>query len=78
MILTSKFKGKTVYIKQINFKDPKILHKLDNIGLTKGVKVNVLDYNPNKKLLHLNIYNVDYVLREKDCKYIEVELDEFK
>lgn len=76
MILTSKFKGKTVWIKQINFKDPNILHKLDNIGLTAGAKVKVLDYDPNKKLLHLDIYNVDYVLRERDCKAIEVELDE--
>ena len=73
MVLTSKFKGKTVFIKQINFTDPQVLHKLDNVGLTPGVKVKVLDYDPNKKLIHLDIYNVDYVLREKDCKYIDVE-----
>lgn len=75
MILTSKFKGKTVYIKQINFKDPQIIHKLDNIGLTAGTKVKVLDYNPSKKLLHLDVYNVDYVLRESDCKLIDIELE---
>ena len=73
MILTSKFKGKTVLIKQINFQDPAILHKFDNIGLAPGVKVNILDYDPNKKLIHLQIFNVDYVLREKDCIYIDVE-----
>ena len=73
MILTSKFKGKTVLIKQINFKDPYISHKLEIIGLTPGVIVNVLDYNRNKKLLHLDIYNVEYVLRTEDCKYIDVE-----
>ena len=73
MILTSKFKGKTVLIKQINFKDPYISYKLENIGLIPGVTVNVLDYNRNKKLLHLDIYNVEYVLRAEDCKYIDVE-----
>ena len=73
MILTSKFKGKTVLVKQINFKYHYISHKLENIGLTPGVIVNVLDYNRSKKLLHLDIYNVEYVLRTEDCKYIDVE-----
>lgn len=73
MILTSKFKGKTVLIKQINFKDLNILHKLINIGLKPGVKVQVLDYDQNKKLIHIDIYNVEYVLREQDCKDIDVE-----
>ena len=73
MILTSKFKGKTVLVKQINFKDPYISHKLENIGLAPGVIVKVLDYDRNKKILHLDIYNVEYVLRTEDCKYIDVE-----
>ncbi len=73
MILTSQFKGKTVYIKQINFKDPHIVHKLDNIGLTPGARVKVLNFNKDKKLLYLDIGNVDYVLRERDCHAIEVE-----
>lgn len=73
MILTSKFKGKTVLIKQIDFKDSHILHKLNNIGLAPGVKVKVLNYDPNKKLIHLDVYNIDYVLRLQDCKYIDVE-----
>ena len=73
MILTSKFKGKTVLVKQINFKDPYISHKLENIGLTPGVIVKVLDYDRNNKILHLDIYNVEYVLRTEDCKYIDVK-----
>ena len=73
MILTSKFKGKTVLIKQINFKDPYISHKLENIGLVPGVTIKILDYNRNNKLMHLDIYNVEYVLRTEDCKYIDVE-----
>ena len=73
MILTSKFKGKTVLVKQINFKDPYISHKLENIGLVPGVTIKILDYNWNNKLMHLDIYNVEYVLRTEDCKYIDVE-----
>lgn len=73
MILTSKFKGKTVLVKQINFKDPYISHKLENIGLVPGAIIKVLDYNQSNKLLHLDIYNVEYVLRTEDCKYIDVE-----
>lgn len=73
MILTSKFKGKTVLVKQINFKDPYISHKLENIGLVPGATIKVLDYNRSCKLIHLDIYNVEYVLRTKDCKYIDVE-----
>ncbi len=73
MILTSKFKGKTVLVKQINFKDPYISHKLENIGLVPGVTIKILDYNRNNKLMHLDIYNVEYVLRTEDCKYINVE-----
>lgn len=73
MILTSKFKGKTVLVKQINFKDPYISHKLENIGLVPGVTIKILDYNRNNKLMHLDIYNVEYVLRTEDCKYIDVE-----
>lgn len=73
MILTSKFKGKTVLVKQINFKDPYISHKLENIGLVPGVTIKILDYNQNNKLMHLDIYNVEYVLRTEDCKYINVE-----
>lgn len=73
MILTSKFKGKTVLVKQINFKDPYISHKLENIGLVSGVTIKILDYNRNNKLMHLDIYNVEYVLRTEDCKYIDVE-----
>ena len=73
MILTGKFKGKTVQIEQINFQDPHILHKLDNIGLTVGAIIKVLDFNTDKKLLYLSIYNVDYVLRESDCYGVEVK-----
>ena len=50
MVLTSKFKGKTVLIKQINFKDPHILHKLENIGLSAGSIVKILDYDKNMKM----------------------------
>ena len=73
MALTSKFKGKTVLIKQINFKDPHILHKLENIGLSAGSIVKILDYDKNEDLLHIDIYNVDYVFRTKDCENIDVE-----
>ena len=73
MVLTSKFKGKTVLIKQINFNDPHILHKLENIGLSAGSIVKILDYDKNEDLLHIDIYNVDYVFRAKDCENIDVE-----
>ena len=74
MRLSYKLKGKTVEITLMNFKDKEISHKLTNIGFVPKAKFKVLDYNKSKKVLHLLIFNVQYVLREKDCKDIHVKV----
>ena len=73
MILTNKFKGKTVLIKQINFTDQYIFHKMKNIGIDKGSIIKILSYDKNKSVLHLEIHNVEYVMRVEDCKFIDVK-----
>ncbi len=72
--LTSKLKGKEVEIVALNFNDELIKHKLENIGFIKGVKVKVLDNNISNKVLHLQLFNVQYVLREENCKFIDVKV----
>lgn len=72
--LTSKLKGKQVEIVALNFNDELIKHKLENIGFIKGVKVKVLDNNISNKVLHLQLFNVQYVLREENCKFIDVKV----
>lgn len=72
--LTSKLKGKQVEIIALNFNDELIKHKLENIGFIKGVKVKVLDNNISNKVLHLQLFNVQYVLREENCKFIDVKV----
>ena len=72
MKLTHLLRGKTVKVNSTNFKDSYVLHKISNIGITKNVIIDVLNYDDNCHLLHLLIYGVEYVLREKDCRYINV------
>ena len=72
--LSSKLKGKTVEIVALNFTDHLVKHKLENIGFTKGAEVKVLDNNDSNKVLHLQLYNVQYVLREENCKHIDVKV----
>jgi Fe2+ transport system protein FeoA len=72
MKLTHTLKGKTVKVKSTNFVDKHINHKITNIGITENTIIDVLDYDDNNRLLHLLIYGVEYVLREKDCKFINV------
>ena len=72
--LTSKLKGKQVEIVALNFTDEWIKHKLENIGFIKGVKVNVLNNNDSNNVLHLQLFNVQYVLREENCKFIDVKI----
>jgi Fe2+ transport system protein FeoA len=72
MKLTHLLKGKTIKVVSANFKDSHILHKINNIGITKNTIIDVLDYDNNNRLLHLLIYGVEYVLRERDCRSINV------
>lgn len=72
--LSSKLKGKTVKIISLNFTDHLIRHKLENIGFIKGAEVKVLDNDDSNKVLHLQLYNVQYVLREENCKLIDVKV----
>jgi Fe2+ transport system protein FeoA len=65
-------KGKRVKVNSVNFKDSYIFHKISNIGINKNVIIDVLDYDKSDRLLHLLVYGVEYVLREKDCRYINV------
>jgi len=73
MILTHKLKGHKLIITKINFTDPYIAHKINNIGLVVGNVIKVLDYNSNNSILHLEVYGTEYVLRERDCFNIEVQ-----
>lgn len=50
------------------------MHKLNNIGITPGNKIIVLGYHNSKSLLHVQVYNVEYVLRASDCKLIDVSI----
>ncbi|MDR0825913.1 MAG: ferrous iron transport protein A [Mycoplasmataceae bacterium] len=72
MQLTSQLKGKTVQVIDVQFSDPIIMHKMSNIGVTKNTILQVLDYDQSNKILHLLIRGVEYVLREEDCRYINV------
>jgi Fe2+ transport system protein FeoA len=72
MKLTHSLKGKTIKVISTNFENMYIAHKINNIGITKNTIIDVLDYDHNDRLLHLLIYGVEYVLREKDCKSINV------
>lgn len=71
-VLSHKHKGKSVKIVSTHFKDPEVKHKVANIGLVPGAKIEVLDYNKTNHVLHLKVCNVEYVLREKDCNLIYV------
>lgn len=72
MKLTHLLKGKTLKVVSADFKDSYIRHKINNIGINKNTIIDVLDYDNNNHLLHLLIYGVEYVLREKDCRSINV------
>ncbi|MDR0985328.1 MAG: ferrous iron transport protein A [Mycoplasmataceae bacterium] len=72
MQLNYQLKGKEVQVVDINVQDQQALHKMTNIGITKDTVIKVLDYDKNNKILHLLIYGVEYVLRERDCRYINV------
>lgn len=76
MHLGYMLKGKTVEIISLDFKDEEVIHKLNNIGLVPQAQLKILDYNKSKKVLHLLIYNVQYVLREQDCQHINVQIVE--
>jgi Fe2+ transport system protein FeoA len=70
MQLTYHLKGKVVEVTDVKFKDQHIIHKINNIGITKNTIIRVLDYDKSNTLLHLLIYGVEYVLRAEDCRYI--------
>ncbi|MDR0675046.1 MAG: ferrous iron transport protein A [Mycoplasmataceae bacterium] len=72
MQLSYRLKGEVVEVTDVRFQDQHVLHKLDNIGITKNTILKILDYNKSNSLLHLLIYGVEYVLRAEDCRYINV------
>ncbi|MDR1991730.1 MAG: ferrous iron transport protein A [Mycoplasmataceae bacterium] len=72
MQLSHELKGKTLVVTGINFKNQHVMHKISNIGITKDTIIKVLNYDKNNIILHLLVYGVEYVLREKDCRYISV------
>jgi Fe2+ transport system protein FeoA len=72
MQLSYRLKGEVVKVTGVNFKDQYILHKMNNIGITKNTILKVLDYDKSNALLHLLVYGVEYVLRAEDCRYINV------
>lgn len=72
--LSSALKGKTVKIVALNFTDHLVKHKLENLGFTKGAEIKVLDNNDSNKVLHLQLFNVQYVLREENCHSIDVKV----
>lgn len=76
MYLSTQLAGKQLIITNIKITDPMIRHRIDNIGLIKNAKIQVLNYNKNKFLLHVLVNGMEYVLRNTDCQQIEV--DEYK
>ena len=74
MKLTNKLKGKTIKINKLNFNDDYIFHKLNNVGICNNSIVKILDYSDSKKVMHLLVYGVEYVLRERDCWNIDVTI----
>lgn len=71
--LSYKHKGKSVRIHSTHFHDIESKHKIANIGLVPGAIVKVFDYNKSNHVLHLQVCNVEYVLRDEDCNLIYVE-----
>ncbi|MDR2822954.1 MAG: ferrous iron transport protein A [Mycoplasmataceae bacterium] len=72
MVLSYRLKGKDVQVIKAHFDDQRVDHKIKNIGINPGTLIKVLDYDKNNTILHLLIYGVEYVLREKDCRQIHV------
>jgi Fe2+ transport system protein FeoA len=72
MQLSYRLKGEVVEVTDVHFQDQQVLHKLNNIGITKNTVLKVLDYDKSNTLLHLLVYGVEYVLRAEDCRYINV------
>ncbi|MDR3329813.1 MAG: ferrous iron transport protein A [Mycoplasmataceae bacterium] len=72
MQLTCQLKGRVVEVTDVKFQDQHIVHKINNIGITKNTLIKVLDYDKDNTLLHLLVYGVEYVLRAEDCRYINV------
>jgi Fe2+ transport system protein FeoA len=72
MQLSYRLKGEVVKVTDVYFRDQHILHKLNNIGITKNTILKVLDYDKSNTILHLLVYGVEYVLRAEDCRYINV------
>ncbi|MBQ6970331.1 ferrous iron transport protein A [bacterium] len=72
--LSYKHKGKIVKIHSTCFHDVESQHKIANIGLVPGAIIKVLDYNKSNHVLHLQVCNVEYVLRDEDCNLIYVEV----
>jgi Fe2+ transport system protein FeoA len=73
MYLSNNFKNKNVKVLSVNFEDTNVLHKIYNIGIRPNAIIKVLDYDSNPKLIHLLICGVEYILRSKDARFINVK-----
>ncbi len=74
MVLSNKLVNKKVIINKLRFNDKQILHKLNNVGIAAGSVIKILDYQDSKNIVHILSHGVQYVLREKDCMKIEVNV----
>lgn len=74
MVLSNKLVNKKVVINKLSFNDKQILHKLNNVGITPGSSIKILDYQDSKNIVHILSHGVQYVLREKDCMKIDVNV----
>lgn len=72
--LTSELKGKTVKVVALHFTDHLMKHKLENLGFIEGAEVKVLNNDNSNNVLHLQLFNVQYVLREENCRLIDVKV----
>jgi Fe2+ transport system protein FeoA len=72
MNLSANHKGHKVQVIGVKFNNKHFVHKINNIGINKDAIIEVLNYHDTERVLHLLVYGVEYVLRTKDCRYINV------
>ncbi len=73
MNLDFKCKNMVVRVKDLKFDDHETKCKLNNIGIFKGSIMKVLCQNSSNDVIHIEIDDVEYVLRVEDSSKIEVE-----
>ncbi len=73
MNLDFKCKNMVVRVKDLHFNDKETTCKLNNIGIFKGSIMKVLCQNSSNDVIHIEIDDVEYVIRVEDSSKIEVE-----